>query len=312
MMPRTVGELLQLRARETSDALAYATLDDHAAILAQVSYGELWQHACRIARGLEQRCAPGSRIVLAYPSGIEFAAAFFGCVVARMIAVPVAAPRRSRRNERFHAILHDAAPSVVLTLSDGIDLLRAESAEAGGIAVLASDGEALAEPGAIDLDRKIGDAPDEIAYLQYTSGSISLPKGVMATHVNVLANSAVIDYVEQNDAETISLTWLPNSHDMGLIEGLIQPLYCGRPGLIIAPAAFLQRPRLWLEAISRHRVTNSGAPNFAYQLCLERAAATESEPLDLRSWRVAYNGAEPIRHDTIARFVETFAPYGFR
>jgi len=153
---------------------------------------------------------------------------------------------------------------------------------------------------------------DTLAFLQYTSGSTGAPKGVMVSHGNLLHNSAYINYVQENEADSIGGTWLPPFHDMGLIEGILQPLYNGYPCYLMSPAAFLQRPIRWLQMISRYKVTNSGAPNFAYDLCVHKIAPEQRETLDLSKWRVAYNGAEPIRKDVLERFAQAFGDCGFR
>jgi len=306
----TLGELLRQRALEKGASIAYAVLDDTASMRETVSYEQLHRAALRVAGALQRRFERHTRIALAYPNGIGFITAFFGCALSGMIALPLAAPKRNRKNERFKSIVRDALPAGVLTLEGWEDLLRTEIREAGGSCeVYSIDDDEFTHNG--PLEHTVT-APHDVAYLQYTSGSIGAPKGVMVTHANVLRNSAFMQYVEENDEESVSLTWLPNFHDMGLAEGLLQPMFSGVPGLIMTPAAFLGRPLLWLQAISRHRVTNSGGPNFAYDLCVEKMGGAEATPLDLSCWRVAYNGAEPIRHITLKRFLETFSPFGFK
>src|ERR1700722_32662 len=306
----TLGDLLRERAREKGDLRAYAVLDESADVREEVSYGGLYLSALRVGQALQDRCQPGSRVGIVFPSGINFLTAFFGCVLSGMIAVPMAPPKRNRRNERFAAIMRDAAPACALTLKGWTDLLKTTISDAGLAAEVFSitDEQYTSER---SQDAKVAIRPEAIAYLQYTSGSIDDPKGVMVTHANVLSNSAFMRYVEENDERTVSLTWLPNFHDMGLAEGLIQPLFSAVPRLIMALAEFLHRPLLWLEAITRHQVTVSGGPNFAFDLCVEKASQKLEWPLDLSSWRVAYNGAEPIRDSTLSRFLQTFSPFGF-
>jgi acyl-CoA synthetase (AMP-forming)/AMP-acid ligase II len=154
-------------------------------------------------------------------------------------------------------------------------------------------------------------ANDALAFLQYTSGSTSTPKGVMVTHGNLLHNLGYANYVEENDSESVSVSWLPVIHDMGLIEGVLEPLFAGYPAYLMAPAAFLQRPVRWLRAMSKYRATNSGGPNFAYDLCVRKITDAQTAELDLSAWRVAYNGAEPVRADTLTSFHERFQRAGF-
>ena len=153
---------------------------------------------------------------------------------------------------------------------------------------------------------------DSLAFLQYTSGSTAAPKGVMITHGNLLENSARIQASFGSTAESRGVFWLPLFHDMGLIGGVIQTIYCGGSSTLISPVSFLQRPLRWLQAISRDGATISGAPNFAYDLCVEKTTTEQRSELDLSRWRVAFNGAEPVRPDTLDRFAHAFAPAGFR
>ena len=154
--------------------------------------------------------------------------------------------------------------------------------------------------------------PSTLAFLQYTSGSTAAPRAVMVTHGNLLHNLAVANHVEENDDDSVSVSWLPVIHDMGLIEGVLEPAYAGYPAYLMAPATFLQRPIRWLRAITKYRATNSGGPNFAYDLCTRKIRAEQRDTLDLSSWRVAYNGAEPIRSGTLTAFNKAFRDCGFR
>src|SRR5689334_20068398 len=159
------------------------------------------------------------------------------------------------------------------------------------------------------LEREL--TSESLAYLQYTSGSTSMPKGVMVTHGNVLHNSASIHKGFAHTPDSRALTWLPHFHDMGLVDGIIQPLYGGFPGILMSPAYFLQQPLRWLEAITRFQITHTGGPNFAYDLCVRRVNREQRAGLDLSSWRVAYNGAEPVRFETLVRFANEFRDCGF-
>jgi acyl-CoA synthetase (AMP-forming)/AMP-acid ligase II len=159
-------------------------------------------------------------------------------------------------------------------------------------------------------DPKAGSAT--LALLQYTSGSTAVPKGVMVSHGNLLHNSAYLTQALELTPDSVSVTWLPAFHDMGLSNGIIQPLYTGGRCFLMPPQSFLQWPARWLQAISRYQATVSGGPNFAYELCARRITPEQREALDLSSWVAAYNGAEPVRADTLKRFAESFAPCGFR
>jgi len=284
---RTLVELLRERARETPAQIALTFLADGEHETLSWSYGELDRQARAIAVHLRSRLEPADRVVLPYPPGLEFVAAFFGCLYAGMIAVPMPAAHPRRSAERMAAVAADCRPALVLGPQTDIE----------------ADGADAWEPPAL--------AADGIAFLQYTSGSTARPKGVKVTHANLLANLAMIQAAEANDASSRGLSWLPAYHDMGLIEGILQPLYAGYPAWLMPPTAFLQRPLRWLEAISRLRISVSGAPDFAYALCARRIADEELARLDLRSWRVAYNGSEPVSARTLAAFARRFAPCGF-
>jgi acyl-CoA synthetase (AMP-forming)/AMP-acid ligase II len=243
MTPGTLGELVRQRAADRSDALAYAVLDERASIRARLSYGALYAAALRLAGRLQSDVEPRARVLLAFPSGLDFVVAFMGCVLSGRIAVPVATPRRRRENERFKAITRNAQPAAVLTPAETMDLLQAElQSVSPDTRTIACDNLALAAADDVPPEDVIAPAsPEDVLFLQYTSGSISAPKGVMATHANVLANSAFIDHVEANDADSVSLTWLPHFHDMGLIEGILQPLFSGVPAAA-APLAGGDQP----------------------------------------------------------------------
>ena len=285
---RTLVDLLRARAQDAPEQTAFTFLADGEHETLTWSYAELDRRSRAVARHLRSRLEQGERVVLCYPPGLEFVAAFLGCLYAGMIAVPMPAAHPRRSAERMAAVAADCQPTLVLGPDADID---ANGVDGWTPPALAADG---------------------IAFLQYTSGSTALPKGVKVTHANLIANLAMIQAAEANDASSRGLSWLPAYHDMGLIEGILQPLYAAYPAWLMPPAAFLQRPLRWLEAISRLRITVSGAPDFAYALCARRIADEELARLDLRSWRVAYNGSEPVSARTLVAFARRFAPCGFR
>ena len=305
-------ELLRFRAAAQPADCAYTFLEDGERPGASVTYAELERRARAIAACLQSRMRPGSRVLLLYPPGLDFVGAFFACLFANVVAVPAFPPGGGRsvsrsgseRLARLAAICADAEPSAVLTTSETARRLS----WAPDLEVIASDD--IVDSGAAWRDPGVGRRT--IAFLQYTSGSTAIPKGVMVSHGNLLHNLAYTFHLAETDASTVSVSWLPVVHDMGLIEGILQPLYSGCPAYLMAPAAFLQRPARWLRAISRYRATRSGGPNFAYDLCVRRIAKTDRDTLDLSAWRAAYNGAEPVRRETLDAFARTFAGCGFR
>ncbi|WP_028617291.1 non-ribosomal peptide synthetase [Pseudomonas canadensis] len=306
-LPRTLVQSLQRRAAQTPDQVALRFLAESAEHSVVLSYRDLDQRARTIAAALQANADQGDRAVLLFPSGPDYVAAFFGCLYAGVIAVPAYPPESTRRHhqERLLSIISDAEPRLLLTIASLADgLSQIENAPP----VLSVDSlESLGHWVAPDLH------PDDIAFLQYTSGSTALPKGVQVSHGNLVANEVLIRRgfgIDLNPDDVI-VSWLPLYHDMGLIGGLLQPIFSGVPCVLMSPAYFLGRPLRWLEAISEYGGTISGGPDFAYRLCSERVSETALERLDLSQWRVAYSGSEPIRLDTLERFAEKFATCGF-
>ena len=313
--PRTLVEMLRRRADERPDMVAYTFLADGEREGARVTYGDLDRSARTIAAALHDRSLkPGDRALLLYPPGLEFIGAFFGCQYAGVVAVPSFPPhpaQLARALPRLVGVAMDAELCAVLSTSAiaaDADTIVDHAPVLGKPAWLATD----ALPRDTDTWREPHISPDGLAFLQYTSGSTSAPKGVMVSHANLLHNLAYANHVEENDATSVSVSWLPVIHDMGLIEGVLEPMYAGYPAYLMSPAAFLQRPIRWLRAITRYRATNSGGPNFAYDLCARKITDAQRDELDLSSWRVAYNGAEPVRGDTLSGFHERFQNVGFR
>ncbi len=308
-------DVLRRSARKSPDQRAYTFLADGENEADKVTFRELEQRSLAIAALLQRRHAAGERALLLYPPGLDFIAAFFGCLCAGVVAVPVYPPRLTgseRWGARMNAIARDAEARIVLC-TDSIaervsDVVRGVP-ELIHARWLPTTHVPLNEADHWQEPRIVG---NELAFLQYTSGSTAAPKGVMVNHSNLLHNLAYLHYAEENDEESASVSWLPVYHDMGLIEGILQPLYGGYSAYLMAPAAFLQRPLRWLQAISRYRATNSGGPNFAFDLCVRKIKPEDRRSLDLSSWRVAYNGAEPIRWETLEHFYKTFQECGFR
>jgi FkbH-like protein len=308
-------DLLRWRAANQPDQHAYSFLSHDGADTAYVSYADLDRQARTIAALLQREGLDGKRALLLYPPGLDYIAAFFGCLYAGVAAIPAYPPHPAhleRALPRLEAIIHDAQPGVALTTATIQPLtktLLATNRDLAGLRWLATD----------MLDQCLADewqAPwldtSALALLQYTSGSTATPKGVMLTHANLMHNAELIHRSFTTTSDSRGVFWLPLYHDMGLIGGIVQPLYCGGATTLMSPIAFLQRPIRWLEAISRTRATISGGPNFAYDLCVRKITPEQRATLDLSSWEVAFTGAEPVRADTLERFAAAFEPYGFR
>ncbi len=294
---------LAFRAAERPDADAYVLLEGGERPLPPLSYAALFAAARRVAGGLQARFAARSRVLLAFPAGLDFSVALFACFLADMIAVPAPSPRGSRSGTRLEVLARDCTAVALLTTAG----VRDAWPQGAGVTALAIED--------LDAGREIAVTspnPNTAAFLQYTSGSTGAPKGVVITHRALWHNQSVIRTCFDH-AEGVTLVgWLPNFHDMGLIGNLLQPLYAGGTSVILPPTAFTQKPLRWLQAVSRYRAHTSGAPNFAYDLCVRAATEDACAGLDLSAWRVAFNGAEPVRAQTLRAFAETFARFGFR
>ncbi len=306
----TLVDLLQYRAQYQADKQAYIFLQNGETESGSLTYGELDKQARAIASHLQSW--QGERALLLYPSGLEFIAAFFGCLYAGVVAVPVYPPRRNQKLSRFLSIVNDAQAKLALTTTSILaDINRRWEQEPELLTQLKWVATDTIEANPQEFVSQ-SVTPESLAFLQYTSGSTGTPKGVMVTHSNLMHNSECMKQAFELTSESISVTWLPNFHDMGLILGVLQPLYTGFIGYIMPPIAFIRKPICWLQAISRYKATHSGSPNFAYDLCVRQVTPEQLKTLDLSSWHTAYNGAEPVRKETLNLFVEKFKDCGFK
>ncbi|PMB44418.1 non-ribosomal peptide synthetase [Fischerella thermalis CCMEE 5201] len=308
----TFVELLRLRSSTQPDRDAFTFLLNGETQQATLTYQELDRRSRRIAAQLQANGLSGERALLLYPAGLDFLIAFFGCLYAGVVAVTAYPPRNERNTPRIKAISTDAQATIALTTTEILPKVRSlltEKTDLESLQWLATDN--LAE-GIEDTWQEPFIHQDTLAFLQYTSGSTGTPKGVMISHGNLLHNAATTYQFMEHSAESKFISWLPTYHDMGLIGGILQPLYGGFPCILMPPTSFLQSPYRWLQAISHYQGTTSGAPNFAYELCTQKITPEQKETLDLSSWSVAFNGAEPVRYETLERFAEAFAECGFR
>jgi amino acid adenylation domain-containing protein/non-ribosomal peptide synthase protein (TIGR01720 family) len=310
--PATLNDLFGWRTTNQPDRLAYIYLTDGDGAELSFSYSELNQRVKAIAAWLQAMDVVGQRALLLYPPGLDYIAAFWGCLHAGVIAVPASPPRLNRNLLRLQTIASDAEATLALTTGHLLDKADALLAHAPDLKALNWQTTDNLAPELVQQWRPVQVERETLAYLQYTSGSTATPKGVMVSHANVLHNSTAIAHGFEHSAQSISLSWLPHFHDMGLIDGIIQPLYSGFCGILMSPASFLQQPLRWLRAISKYKVTHSGGPNFAYDLCVHKIRPEQRATLNLGSWSVAYNGAEPVRRETLERFITAFEPCGFR
>jgi acyl-CoA synthetase (AMP-forming)/AMP-acid ligase II len=311
----TLIDLLRSRALSRPDDVPHTFLIDGESAEARVTYRELDQKARSIAAWLQSLKFDGERILLLYPPGLEYISAFFGCLYAGAIAIPLSpvnASRPTRWFEKLRAIIHNSEPQACLTTaraSNKLENLLSQAPDLKSIRWMMTD---EIDTGLAEEWTPTRRTEHNLAYLQYTSGSTSDPKGVMITHRNVMDNMEDFRTNVQHTPETSLVSWLPHFHDMGLVYGILMPIYCGISSYLISPSSFIQQPLRWLRAISRYGATHTAAPNFAYDFCVAKFKPEKCVDLDLGAWRIAINGAEPVRRATIERFSETFAPYRFR
>lgn len=309
---KTLVDLLRIRADTSPHAEAYYFLATGKEQASHLTYWELDRRARAIAAYLQSLAYTGERALLLYPPGLEYITAFFGCLYAGVVAVPCYPPSLKRADTRLQAIAMNAQARCILApqkLSAYAQQWSIHTPELTGMHWVVTDEIALDEAGRWQqpaLDSQT------LAFLQYTSGSTGSPKGVILTHGNLLHNLSWVRRHFNVQSHSHVVSWLPPYHDMGLIGGILQPLYSAIPATLFSPTAFLEQPMRWLESISSARATISGAPNFAFDLCVRKTTAQERATLDLSCWEVAFCGAEPVRLETLEKFAEAFGPCGFR
>jgi amino acid adenylation domain-containing protein/non-ribosomal peptide synthase protein (TIGR01720 family) len=305
-------EILRQRSIHTPQRVGYVFLKDGTSNTElSLSYHELDLKIRRLAAQLQQVATPNDRAILFYPQGLDYVIAFYACLYAGVIAIPTYPPHHRRPDKRIQSIVKDAQPMLVLTTSAAMkhkdEYIKNTPELAQSIWIDSTKTEDIADN---------WEMPDitanQIAFLQYTSGSTGQPKGVQVSHDNIMHNSEYIKTAFQLSEQSVSVTWLPSFHDMGLIDGIIQPVYCGFLGVIMPSVKFLQKPLLWLQNIAHYKATHCGGPNFGYDLCVQKISDEERQQLDLSHWYSAYNGAEPINQATLERFTQTFAECGFK
>ncbi len=314
------ADMLQWRALQHPQSIAFRYFADGETLTQSITYLELDQSARRLAQHLLQQRYEKQHLLLLYPPGLDFIVAFMACLYAGVVPVPAYPPephRLAHTLQRLQRIIIDArAPAVLTTqeiLSQAKQLLKAHPLseqvqwiESDSYLKQSDHPDALVKLALPRMQR------NDLAFLQYTSGSTADPKGVLISHGNLLANQEMIQIAfEHHEQQARVACWVPFYHDMGLVGHLLQSLYVGGICLIMPPIAFLKKPLRWLQLISDHQATSTGAPNFAYELCVRKIAAADRDALDLSSWKLALNGAEPIHAATVERFIKYFEPAGF-
>lgn len=308
----TLVDLLECRAIHQSEQIAYRFLENGESQEGCLTYRELDQKARAIAAQLQNSKASGERALLLYQPGLEYIAAFLGCLYAGVIAVPAYPPRANQSLARLQAVIADSQAVIALTTTEVKSNVERQIAQSPELQQL---NWILTNQLAADLSQewyRPEVREETLAFLQYTSGSTGTPKGVMVSHGNLLHNLELIHNSFGHTPASQGVIWLPPYHDMGLIGGVLQPLYGAFPVVLMSPFHFLQKPFRWLQAVSQYKATTSGGPNFAYELCVRKITDEQRAMLDLSHWTVAFNGAEPIRPQTLDRFATAFAACGFR
>lgn len=307
----SIADVLLYRAREQPEQICYRFLSDDGVAVDEISHRDLAESALKIGAWLQSRGIFDQPVPLIFPAGIDFIRAFFGCLCGGNLAVPLNLPSLSEGVERVLTVLAEVHPTVVL----GADSALSRVARGYAKRSLGSDCELVALAGMRDADWRecrLERSAESLAFLQFTSGSTSSPKGVEITHANLLHNVGLMSAACRARSDSRGVSWLPHFHDMGLIGGILMPLFVGFPVTLMSPASFMRRPARWLEAISRIGATISGGPNFGYEHCLRSIGDLDLHGLDLSSWQTAFSGAEPIRAETISRFCARFQSVGFR
>jgi acyl-CoA synthetase (AMP-forming)/AMP-acid ligase II len=318
-MGMALGHVLRERAAQDAHRRAFIFLGEDNREIETLDYAQLDRLACALASELSRHTVKGDRVLLVLPSGLAFVLGFFACHYAGLVPVPVVPPAGRRVRDAVAAIAESCRASVAITSpafesqTRAFFQLQSPRLPAPRLLTLdfdswAKDASSRPSPGFRIHEPDL----DETAFIQYTSGSTSAPKGVMVTHRNLLANLEMIAIAFKNDAASTHVGWAPLYHDMGLIANVLQPFYVGALSVLMSPRQFAQQPWLWLRAISDYRARVSGGPNFAYELCIQRRERALAQGLDLSCWRLAFNSAEPVQAATLRGFTESFASTGFR
>jgi acyl-CoA synthetase (AMP-forming)/AMP-acid ligase II/acyl carrier protein len=303
--------VLNTRAHIQRDQPSYVFLSDGAEV-DRLTFAQLRDRARAVAARLQEMKAQNERALLLYPAGLDYVVALYACLYGEVVAVPAYPPRMNQNLRRLLAIIDDAQPSVALTTSAIFSRLQSRFNQTPSLKsiqwVITDD----IDLGHADLWEEKIPNEETIAFLQYTSGSTTVPKGVLVSHGNLMYNQAMMRESLKHDDDTVIVSWLPMYHDMGLVGNILAGVYNGAPCYLMSHTDFLQKPACWLQVISKYRATFSGGPNFAYDLCVRKARQEQPEGLDLSCWRTAFNGSEPVRAETLKQFAEAFSPYGFR
>ncbi|WP_449105294.1 AMP-binding protein [Pseudomonas mohnii] len=306
---RMMTDCLDSHSERYPEKPAYIFLSEKLLAEKALTFAQLRIEARQFAGRLLETTQRGDRALLIFPAGLDFIIAFFGCLYAGVVAVPICPPNKKRSQRTLQGIIDDCSPRLIITLKALSSSLQDQD-HRESLSWLEMDDLGGRQQSTFPPDYLAVDAED-LAFIQYTSGSTSTPKGVMVTHANIVANQAMIRDAFSHDEASTVIGWVPHYHDQGLIGNIFQPMFVGATSVLMSPVTFMRWPLRWLQAISIYQAHTSGGPNFAFGACVK---ALEREPdieLDLSTWQVAFNGAEPIRNDTMSEFQAAFQRFGF-
>lgn len=311
-MPKKITDYLYEYAQSKPDVIAFRFLSDSQAP-DEITFKQLWLESYAIADFLKINTSTGDRVLLLYSSSLEYVKAFYGCLIAGVISVPLYLPKKNKKSARIINVAQSCQANVALTTTKNLSIIKEcwqKDNDSGLDLIFYPTDDIILENQNIKTCESI--APNSPAFLQYTSGSTGSPKGVVITHENIIANVEHLSFTTSANKHDVFVNWLPLFHDLGLITAILLPVYLGTCSVLMAPTAFITNPVKWLKAISLYRGSVCGAPNFAYDLCTNKIPDDELSTLDLASWRVAYNAAEPIKVTTLKNFTDKFSVCGFK
>lgn len=311
-MHKSIDQWVSYHAKHTPNRLAFRFLQERDTPEVTVTFVDLEKRAMAMAAYLQERGLSGKRVMLCYPFGVHFVYAFLACLYANVIPMPISLPRFNRENTALEQLVLSAKPSVFLSTKSVVDQVITKwdtTHNLRSIPWIATDSLDLTLYQGWEPQAKKG---EDIALIQFTSGSTSQPKGVVISHNNIMANQVMIQKAFEHQPGISTVGWLPMYHDMGLIGNMMQGLYVGYTITLLSPVSFIQKPIRWLQAISDYQAVSSGGPNFAYSHCVNRISIEDTESIDLSSWTLAFNGSEPIHAQTLDLFSEKFSILGFK